>query len=122
MKILLLVLHLITALSLTRMLWWMKLRYKLPINFYNLPIILMFIMGNILLIYLSIYKFILYVPTAILCSIVFWNLIPNVLPDNKTNLTGKIIFSIICGLIWPEMLTFVIFYYYHSDKIEADGT
>lgn len=121
MLIFLCILQLAVAILLARLLWWAKTQYKISINFYNLPIILIFTIGILSMIYLSLHHFVFYIVTGLFLGTMMFG-ISSTEVENLENVSfsRKMIISLLSTFFWPQMATFMFFFYAHMEFFMDD--
>ena len=87
-----------------------KIKNNLKINIYNIPIIIFSIVFLLLCIFVSLYRFISYIPFGIFLGVLFFIINSFEFEGMQpANIKSRIIFSLFVSLAWPQILVFVLF-------------
>lgn len=119
--IFILVLQIVANIVLFKLIWWARGKFKIKITLNNLPIILMCILLIIFGSLLNLHSTILYLPTGALLGLFIWTL-NSIEVKNHPNqsIFHKLLISTIVSFVWPQIIVFMIFYGFNSDKINLN--
>lgn len=109
----------ISALLLKGVLWAYK-KYELQVNIHNLPIIIFGIMAIMGGVYLSCNHIMTYMIMGTMFSIFIWILHALTEEDDKAKLLSRFVISLISGLVWHQVIVFMVFFYLNYDKLNDE--
>lgn len=116
--LLMLILQVLSSLILFQFVEWARKKYKLKVNIHNFPIIVFTLLLLTAGIYLCFYYMKIYLLIGFFIGGVIYIMLSTV--DEKQPLLSKVVAGVIASIIWHQILIFMFFYFYNSEKIDID--
>ena len=121
MSIIFIILQCIASLLLAIIIRYISRVCKIQLSIHNIPIIIFWIFGLSIIMWLSATHISLFLMAGFLMSILLWTS-----QDSSGLIFGDHVFRRIClsalgFIIWPQLLTVMIFYAFHHEKIDENS-